>query len=551
MNRIKILDCTLRDGGYINKWEFGEHVIKSIISKLNSAKIDIIECGFLTETIANQKYSLFSDVISVEKCLPSNNRYSMFAAMIAIGEKEIHPSKLQNCNHSGMCGIRLTFHKHEIKKALEWASIIMEKGYNVFMQPVGTISYSDKELLDLIEDMNQLKPYAFYIVDTLGSMSKNELLHIFYIIDANLNPQIHLGFHPHNNLQLAFSNAQELSRIHTPREIIIDASVYGMGRAAGNLPTELITQYINQNIEYKYDITTILDIYDKYISLIRKKYIWGYEVPYHIAASNRCHPNYAVYLMDKQSLRMKDIERIIVNIPKSQRITFDKRLIEQLYIEYQNNRINDDIVLSNLIALFKGKNLLLLAPGKTLHTECNRIVRYIEEIKPFVISVNFIDNKWKIDACFVNNRKRIETIEMDDRPNRDIKLIATSNLWSKRKNIAYVDYYSYINQDEMVFDNVGLMLLKLLEKCGISEVTLAGFDGFKTKNDENYYDSNLILCINENNVEEKTNRITKQLFEFSKKMRISFLTSSIYEHRLRLLKFPKGSVDKSYQLEDI
>lgn len=475
----------------------------------------------------------------------------MFAAMIAIGEKEIHPSKLQNCNHSGMCGIRLTFHKHEIKKALEWASIIMEKGYNVFMQPVGTISYSDKELLDLIEDMNQLKPYAFYIVDTLGSMSKNELLHIFYIIDANLNPQIHLGFHPHNNLQLAFSNAQELSRIHTPREIIIDASVYGMGRAAGNLPTELITQYINQNIEYKYDITTILDIYDKYISLIRKKYIWGYEVPYHIAASNRCHPNYAVYLMDKQSLRMKDIERIIVNIPKSQRITFDKRLIEQLYIEYQNNRINDDIVLSNLIALFKGKNLLLLAPGKTLHTECNRIVRYIEEIKPFVISVNFIDNKWKIDACFVNNRKRIETIEMDDRPNRDIKLIATSNLWSKRKNIAYVDYYSYINQDEMVFDNVGLMLLKLLEKCGISEVTLAGFDGFKTKNDENYYDSNLILCINENNVEEKTNRITKQLFEFSKKMRISFLTSSIYEHRLRLLKFPKGSVDKSYQLEDI
>ena len=154
----------------------------------------------------------------------------MIVAMIAIGEKEIHPDKLPECNGKSITGIRLTFHNHEIDKAINWARIIKDKGYKIFMQPVGTISYTDLELLQLVERMNELTPYAFYIVDTLGSMTKNELLHFFYNIDANLNSNIRIGFHAHNNLQLAFSNAQELSRVQTQREVILDASIYGMGK---------------------------------------------------------------------------------------------------------------------------------------------------------------------------------------------------------------------------------------------------------------------------------------------------------------------------------
>ncbi len=118
--------------------------------------------------------------------------------------------------------------------------------------------------------MNQLKPYAFYIVDTLGSMYRNEVSHRFYLIDENMDPQIHLGFHGHNNMQLAFSNAQVLGKIQTKRTLILDSSVYGMGRGAGNLPTELITQYINKNIASRYDVTMVMDIYDEYIAAIRK-----------------------------------------------------------------------------------------------------------------------------------------------------------------------------------------------------------------------------------------------------------------------------------------
>ena len=142
---------------------------------------------------------------------------------------ELDPLKLEPYRGTGIEGIRLTFHKKEISQAVSWAQILMEKGYRVFMQPVGTVFYSDMELLQLVERINELSPYAFYIVDTLGSMYRNDVSHRFYVIDKNMKPGIHIGFHGHNNLQLAFSNAQILGKIQTKRTLILDASVYGMG----------------------------------------------------------------------------------------------------------------------------------------------------------------------------------------------------------------------------------------------------------------------------------------------------------------------------------
>ena len=98
MKKIKILDCTLRDGGYINNWKFGKKTIRAIIDKLDESKVDIIECGFLTENVNNEEYSLFSSPEEVEWVSKGKTHNSMIVAMIAIGEKEIHPDKLPECN---------------------------------------------------------------------------------------------------------------------------------------------------------------------------------------------------------------------------------------------------------------------------------------------------------------------------------------------------------------------------------------------------------------------------------------------------------------------
>ncbi len=524
----QILDCTLRDGGYINDWRFGKKTIVSILEKLEKANIDIIECGFLTRMVKDEACSLFNDIAQIEEVLPRQERTAMYVAMIAIGEKELHPSELAPFDGKSLEGIRLTFHKGEIDQAIEWARIIQEKGYKVFMQPVGTGFYTDMELLRLVEKMNQLQPYAFYIVDTLGSMYRNEVSHRFYLIDENMRPEIHLGFHGHNNLQLAFSNAQILGKIQTKRTLILDSSVNGMGRGAGNLPTELITQYINKNIASRYDVTMVMDIYDEYISAIRKKFEWGYSVPYHIAASNVCHPNYASYLINKQTLTMKDIEKIIQSIPEEYKILYDQSLIEELYVRYQSKSIDDSAAVQEISGWLSGRKILLLAPGKSLVSHYDSILRFVEEEHPFVISVNFADARYPIDACFVSNHKRMDTIGREIRRMGGLRTILTSNI-AGGGGCVYVNYACYTNGDDMVSDNAGLMLLSLLKRCGAHTVCLAGFDGFHHRHGGNYYSEELNSQEDEGRVREKRKRIRKQLQELSAEMEITFLTPSVYK----------------------
>ena len=527
---IQVLDCTLRDGGYINDWQFGKKNIASILDKLEQANIDIIECGFLTGMVQDEECSLFHDVEGIEAVLPRRERTSMYVAMIAIGEKELHPSSLPPYDGKSIEGIRLTFHKEEVGQAVEWAKIIMEKGYQVFMQPVGTVFYTDLELLELVEKMNRLRPYAFYIVDTLGSMYRNDVSHRFYLIDKNMDPGIRLGFHGHNNLQLAFSNAQILGKIQTKRTLILDATVYGMGRGAGNLPTELITQYINKNIASRYDVTMVMEIYDEYICAIRKRYEWGYTVPYHIAASHVCHPNYAAYLIDKQTLTMKDIEKIIQSIPGKHKVLYDRGLIERLYTQFQSKKIDDSACVGEITALIKGRPLLLLAPGKTLTTHADAIRSFIEQAHPFVISVNFVDSRYQADACFVSNHKRMDVIERDLQPPARMRVILTSNIpYRAGEDDLFVDYDQYTNDDEMISDNAGLMLLKLLIRCGAKEVFLAGFDGFLPSAKGNYYRQELDIPLKEEEALEKQRRIRKQLKELSRFLNLTFLTPSVYE----------------------
>lgn len=136
----------------------------------------------------------------------------------------------------GISGVRLTFRREDAERAFSWAAAILDKGYQVFFQPVGTAFYSDMELLRLVERVNRLRPFAFYMVDTLGSMYPGQVTRQFHLIHENMDPAIRLGFHGHNNLQLAFSNAQVLLGIQAKRQLILDSSVYGMGRGRGTSP---------------------------------------------------------------------------------------------------------------------------------------------------------------------------------------------------------------------------------------------------------------------------------------------------------------------------
>ena len=160
-------------------------------------------------------------------------------------------------------------------------------------------------------------------------MYENQVIDIFQFIDNILNKEIALGFHSHNSMQLSFSNTKALLSLNFDREIIIDSCLYGMGRGAGNLCTELITKYLNDNLQTDYKISQLLRTIDNILKPIYDKKTWGYSTLYYIAAIHGCHPNYATYLGEK-SLSNEEIERIMSLIPQEKRTVFDKDFIKTL-----------------------------------------------------------------------------------------------------------------------------------------------------------------------------------------------------------------------------
>lgn len=520
MINIKVLDCTLRDGGYINNWIFGNNTIKNIIKNLVDANVDIIETGFLRPVEHDDNSSVFSSVEQIKDFIFPKKNGALYAAMI---ENRNYPSlSLPKYDGTSVDIIRITFRRLEWDDAKKNIIDIISKGYKVCVQPVGSASYDDQSLLNLIKDVNNLKPYAFYIVDTLGVMYRNDIRKFFYLIDNNLSKDIYIGYHSHNNLQMAFANAQEISRLSNGRTIIVDSSCYGMGRGVGNLATELIVDYINTNISQKYSIIPILNIVDKYLLPFYAEQRWGYDLPYFLSATVKCHPNYAAYLMKKETLSVEKIEKILSLIPFEFRNEFDLKVIENLYLQIQKFDCNDDNSYLNLSKLVSNRIVLILGSGSS-------IIRFAETIKSkcsgaIVISTNFIPNNFDVDALFISNQKRLDSIVA----NGDVRIIATSNLKDELPNALMFNYSSLLGEGD-ASDNAGAMLIRILKKSGVNKILIAGFDGFDADSSVNFAVPNFKKIMDFDTAQKKNEDISKQLKLALNGVDYEFITPTKYE----------------------
>ncbi|MFW6015947.1 MAG: aldolase catalytic domain-containing protein [bacterium] len=519
MNKIKILDCTLRDGGYINNWNFGKDNIKKIITKLEKSNIDIIECGFLTKNIKyDDNCSKFDKIDRICQIIEKGHISSLKVCMINYGEYDI--DNIPSNKGKYIDGIRVAFHKKDVEKALEFCKAISSKGYKLFIQPMVSISYSDEEFLDLIYKVNKIKTYAFYIVDSFGVMKRNDLLRLYYLVDHNLDKDIYVGYHSHNNLQLAFSNAQSLVDLKTTRKLIIDSCVFGMGRGAGNLNTELFIDYLNNINGSNYKEQPLLQIIDQILAPIYLNNYWGYSLPHYISAFHNCHPNYASFLDDKSTLTVENINEILSEMDEKEKNNFNKEYIEKLYNIYQTNTIFDKNVKTELKNIFKNKSVLIIAPGSSITTEYDKISKLISKKDIISISVNFNPANYKSDYVFVSNLRRFETLDNKS----DLNLIITSNIKTKTEKKYIVNYSELLNEIEPVKDNAGMMLIKLLIKIGVNNIKIAGIDGYSHDVYNNFADKDMAF-IKDNTVMDSMNSgIEKMIVKYSKEVKLEFVT---------------------------
>lgn len=491
MKNIRILDCTLRDGGRIINCAFPNQEINELSEKLANAKIDIIEIGFLRDhrnTTYEGNSTFFTDVDQIRPFIHKENHNTMYVAFIDYGMFDF--DSLKPYDGTSIDGIRFGFTRKDYLEhcddILRCINIIKEKGYKLFIQGVNSLSYSDKELLELVELVNNVHPYSFGIVDTYGAMYIDDIDRIYALIDNNMDKDICINFHSHNNYQLSFAFAQEIIKLsHGVRQIIIDSTLAGMGKVAGNLNTELIVDFLVRKMHYNYEFEDILDIIDDYIYKYAEKFKWGYSIPAMMAGIYQSHPNNIIYLTEKFRLETKDISNLLSMISPSSRQRYNYDLIQKLYTEYIADKVDDYETINNLKLKFEGKDVLVLAPGKTLNSHHNEINNFITKHSPLIITVNFI-SKDSESYAFFGNQKRYDRLKKELK-NRNI--IISSNIRSSYDSDIIINYHSLINRGYKFFENSTIMLLNLLKKICPKHIYIAGFDGFDSAIDTNYCDS--------------------------------------------------------------
>ena len=242
---IQLLDCTLRDGGIAINFDFGADKMQEIKSCLEESGVEYIECGYINEKKGSPSgRTCFDNEQSIKNTLLSSGKKAgvNYLAMIDYGTFDLN--NLHQADGLGIDGIRYAFHKENVHEALKEAAIIIDKGYDLYLQPMVTIRYSDEEFRELITYCNTYlsEAKAFYIVDSFGQMDNMTLLHKLEIADLYVSDKMKIGFHAHNNRQMAFSNAISWMRYPAKHELMIDSSIMGMGKGAGNLNTELLME---------------------------------------------------------------------------------------------------------------------------------------------------------------------------------------------------------------------------------------------------------------------------------------------------------------------
>lgn len=287
----KIVDCTIRDGGLVNNWDFSVEFVQNLYAGLNEAGVDYMEIGYknspkLLKGADQAGPWRFLNDDFLREVIPQKGKTKL-SALVDIGrvdEDDILPRE-----ESLLDLIRVACYIKDVDKALELVQIFHDRGYETTINIMALSNVMENELLEAFEMIKDSVVDVVYIVDSYGSLDHNDFNYLVDKFKTHL-PNKRLGVHTHNNMQLAFSNTLVAAENGVE---LLDASVYGMGRAAGNCPTELLVTHLKGT---KYKLRPVLDIIERFMIPLREKEEWGYLIPYMITGTLDEHPRSAMAL---------------------------------------------------------------------------------------------------------------------------------------------------------------------------------------------------------------------------------------------------------------
>ncbi|MFA5374167.1 MAG: aldolase catalytic domain-containing protein [Dehalococcoidia bacterium] len=300
--KIKVLDCTIRDGGLINDHDFDLRFVREVYKAVSEAGVDYMEIGYKNskELFSAEKFGLwkFCEDDVIKRAIDGIDSKTKIATMVDVGR--VNPDDVRPASESPVAMMRVATYVKDIDKAIYLVNHFADKGYETTIN-IMAISKDRGPALDeaLQQIQEESQANVVYIVDSFGALYQEPIEELVKRCKKYLKTK-EVGFHGHNNQQLAFSNTIE-AIIHDAN--YLDATVYGIGRAAGNCPLELLLGFLNNP---KFDIRPVLDLIANEFIPLREKIEWGYIIPHAISGMLNEHPRAAIALRnspEKESYR--------------------------------------------------------------------------------------------------------------------------------------------------------------------------------------------------------------------------------------------------------
>jgi len=388
MNTLKLLDCTLRDGGYYNNWQFNINDANKYLKQAYASKIDYVEIGFhFLKDNKNYGQFAFIDKTLIGKLKKSNSTKLavMFNGADFISNKKTFRKKIKKIfskKNSNLNAVRIAVHLRDLNKIKKNLIFFKKLNLKVFLNLMQINTVSLKKLAACLRTLNKWGCIdVFYFADSFGNMDPKKIKNLCNLIKKNWDKEF--GIHSHDNCGLALKNSIQAFKSGATW---IDGTVQGMGRGAGNVKTESLLKYF---AKYKYQVKSINKISKNYFLNLKKKYKWGSSKYYKSAAKYDIHPSYIQELNKDDRYSKKDIDKLVKHLSTINAKSYDPRLLENLKVDI--NRIKGSWDANKWCS---GRNILVVGQGPSLKNEKNKklIKEYILDVKPLVLAININSN---------------------------------------------------------------------------------------------------------------------------------------------------------------
>ena len=493
---MKILDCTLRDGGYYNKWDFSDSVVRAYLESVAKANIDVVELGFRNfpqnDFIGAYGYTTESYLSRLE--LPEGPKYGVMIDAKTILNSGMPIKDAVNTlfieeGKSKVSLVRIASHLHEIEQSTLIADALKEKGYTVglnLMQAGGKPGMEIEYVGRMAADCAALD--VLYFADSLGNMDSSEVIRL--VTELRKCWKGELGIHTHNNMGRALDNS---ITAFDAGVTWLDSTVTGMGRGAGNAATETLLTLLSKS-NSRYNPSPIYELVIRHFEPLQKEFGWGTNLLYFIGAQHNVHPTYIQNLMSDRHYGTDEIIGAIEYLSKLETSSSFSAEVYETAVSFSNS---EKPVSGSpcLIDIAKNKEILLIANGPNLHKYINDIEAYIRDKKPVVVALNALSVLSDVIDyyCISRNSKFLSDRNKYKNLGKPIILPAHRfgedelDLLSSTNDL--IDYGFLIEKDIFeVFDNyccapfemTAAYAFAVAQIMGSGKISLVGFDGYES-----------------------------------------------------------------------